>query len=59
MATVVNQPAESGNIFGFVLGIILLIIFAFVIFVYGLPLLQGNSGGASVSVPSTVNVQPK
>lgn len=60
MATVVNQPADSGNNgMGFVLGVILLIVFAVILFVYGLPMLQGSTGGAQVGVPSTVNVNTK
>jgi hypothetical protein len=57
MATVVNQPAESGNNgFGFLLGIIALIIVVAILFFYGLPLLQGNAGGAQVNLPSNANV---
>ena len=60
MATVVNNPSESGSGMSFILGIILLIVLAFLFFVYGLPLLTGGAGsGNQVSLPSEVNVNTK
>ena len=60
MATIVNStPTDSGsnNGFGFLMGVILLIVFAVVFFVYLLPALtHGIGGGTQVSVPSDINV---
>lgn len=56
MATVVNNPApaqtdgDSGS--GFLLGVVLLIVFALVVIFYGLPYLSN-----SVTPPSTPQVQ--
>ena len=60
MATVVNNPSDnSGSSMGVVFGIILLLVIAFVFFIYGLPMLSGVNSGPQLNVPSTVNVQTK
>lgn len=70
MATIVNNPSSdnSGSGMGFVLGILVLIVFVLVLFYYGLPALRGRtasstpesaSGGSSeinVDVPDKVDV---
>ncbi len=67
MATIVNTtPATSGESgsggMGFLLGIILLVLFAFVFFVYGLPYVTGAIRGSQapqVQVPDKVDVNVK
>ena len=57
MATIVNNPGtkeEGGN--GFLLGVILLIIFAVLFFIYGLPYLTNSFSGPQVGVPEQVDV---
>jgi hypothetical protein len=62
MATVVNNPASSDTSsggMGFLLGVILIIVFAILFFVYALPLLQRGFSGTQapqVTVPGQVNV---
>ncbi len=60
MATIVNNPPSErrGNGSGFLIGVILLIIFTVLFFYYGLPALQnvGNSGGTEVTIPDEVDV---
>lgn len=59
MATIVNNPPvtqhdSSGN--GFLLGVILLIVFAVLFFMYGLPYLTSAMSGPTVQVPDKVDV---
>lgn len=68
MATVVNNPGattDSGSGSSFLIGVILLIVFALVVIFYGLPYLGNMVGGQSgagtsaapqVQVPEKVNV---
>ena len=71
MATIVNNPpvnTDNGSGNGFLIGIILLIVFVVLFVFYGLPLL-GNAGGANqgaqapqVNIPGKIDVnvnQPK
>jgi hypothetical protein len=63
--TIINPPANSKssetNGMGFLLGIIVLIIFLALFFVYALPYLRGlggfGSGGVQVNIPKNVNVK--
>lgn len=67
MATVVNNPpanTDRGGGNGFLLGIILLIVFVILFIYYGLPLLSnaGGAAGTQVNIPDKVDVnvnQPK
>lgn len=65
MATTVVNPAPNGgssnNGAGFLLGVIVLIIFAVLFFIYVVPYIQQGFGGTQVNVPDTidVNVQGK
>lgn len=59
MATVVNTPPQdnSGNNgMGFLIGVIVLIIFVILFFVYILPYMTQSMQGPSVSVPDQVDV---
>jgi hypothetical protein len=59
MATVVNtQPttSESNSGMGFLLGAILLIVFAVLFFLYGLPYLTQSMQGPQVNVPGQIDV---
>lgn len=59
MATIVNnpQPVESHNSgVSFLVGVILLIVFAYMLFVYGLPYLQSSMARPQVTIPSDINV---
>jgi len=62
MATVINNPPSntsdsSGNGMGFLLGVIVLIVFVALLIIYGLPYLRNMSGfSAQVNVPKDVNV---
>jgi hypothetical protein len=59
MATVVNNPAparEDGSGMGFLLGVILLIVFAVLFFLYGLPYLTSTFSGPQVNVPGQIDV---
>jgi hypothetical protein len=45
---------------GFMMGIVLLIVFFLVLVYFGLPMIQGGgTGGPSMNTPGTVNVYPK
>jgi len=64
MATIVNTPAQgntdSGSGMGMVVGAILLIVFLFVFFVYGLPVIRSSMGRGTttpqVNVPEKIDV---
>ena len=63
MATTIINPAPSANTsnssgIGFLLGAIVLVVFAVLFFVYALPFIRGlsGSGGIQVNLPKSVNV---
>jgi hypothetical protein len=62
MATVVNNPADTGHShesdsgMGFVIGVILLVVFALLLIFYGLPLLRGNTTQPQFNIPGRVDV---
>ena len=58
MATIVNNPdtAPRDSGYGFLLGVILLIVFAVLFFIYGLPYIANSFSGATVQVAEQVDV---
>lgn len=59
MATIVNTTpsSDSGNNgMGFLLGAIVLIVFAILFFVYALPYIRSGFGAPQVNIPDHVNV---
>lgn len=60
MATIVNNPPAATNErsggFGFLLGVILLIVFAVLFILYGLPMLTNAVSGPQVTVPDRIDV---
>jgi hypothetical protein len=61
MATIVNTPPATENSdnsgMGFFLGVVVLILFVFVLLYYGLPALSRfGSGNPQINVPDKVNV---
>jgi len=62
MATVVNTPSTSdtGGGMGFLIGMILLAVVLFLLFVYGLPLLnqagRGGGTGTNINIPDQIDV---
>lgn len=59
MATIVNTPgttADSTGGLGFFLGVLLLLVIAFLFFVYGLPVLNSVATGPNIAVPDKVDV---
>jgi hypothetical protein len=64
MATVVNnpQPTTSDNGMGFLLGVILIVVFALLFFFYAIPYLRTTFQGAQspqINVPGQVDVNVK
>ena len=67
MATTIINPAPTNNTttdngMGFLLGVIALIVFGFIFFIYGFPLIKQTlnglgSGGINITLPKTVNVK--
>ena len=56
---VVNNTApqsDSGNGMGFLLGVILLIVFVVLLIYYGLPLIQRSTSAPQLNVPSEIDV---
>lgn len=59
MATIVNNPGtttDNNSGMGFLLGVILLITFAILFFLYGLPYLANSFSGPQVQVPGQIDV---
>ena len=65
MATIIINPASNNNSgdngMGFFLGVIVLIVFAILLFVYALPYLRGlgGSNGVQINVPKDIDVNVK
>lgn len=58
MATIVNTPASdsSGNGIGMILGALLILLVAFLFFVYGLPMMRGGSSSAPAPQPNNTEI---
>jgi len=59
IATIVNNPSDSSsNGMGFLLGIIVLVVFFFVLLYYGIPYITAmtRGGGPSVQIPNKLDV---
>lgn len=59
MPTVINNPAPSSqgnNGFGFLIGVIVLIVFVVLVLMYGLPYLQTSLSSPQVTVPEKIDV---
>lgn len=63
MATVINNPPQSndsGGGRGMIIGLIVLVVLAYLFFVYGLPRIQNmQSGTPQINVPSEIDVNVK
>lgn len=60
MVTVVQQPANDGsNGMGFLVGVILLILFVVGLIYYGLPMLNRATAAPQINVPGKVDVNVK
>lgn len=60
MTTVVNNPSpqnDSGGGVGMIVGLIVLLVFGYLFFIYGIPALQQmRLGSPQIVVPSTIDV---
>jgi len=58
MATVINNPDTSGDSggMGWVVGMIIAILLAFVFFVYALPAIRNSGSGTNINVPDKIDV---
>lgn len=59
MATVINNPPasnDSGGGTGMIVGLIVLIVLAYLFFVYGLPAFRQTQSGTQINVPSKIDV---
>lgn len=61
MATIVNNPAPSGENnggMGFIVGALILLLIVFLFFYYGLPAMRGavTPGSSQINVPGKVDV---
>lgn len=65
MTTIVNNPApapkaESGGNMGMIIGLIVLLVFGYLFFVYGMPALrQMQLGSPQINIPSKIDVNVK
>ncbi len=51
-----TPPSNSGNGMGFLMGVILLIIFGFLLLSYGLPALRNATSAPQINVPGEIDV---
>lgn len=56
MATIVNNPGETRSSSGTLLAVIVALVLAVLLFVYGLPYVRSYTGGTQINVPGQVDV---
>ena len=58
MTTIVNNPPSdnSGGPMGMIIGIIVLVVLGYLVYVYGLPAVRNMSGTPQINVPSKIDV---
>lgn len=60
MTTVINTPqpaSDQSNGMGMIIGLVVLVVFGFLFYVYGLPAIrQMKVGSPQVNIPSTIDV---
>lgn len=59
MTTIVNNPPasdNSGGPMGMIVGIVVLIILGYLVFVYGLPALRQMGGSPQINIPGKIDV---
>lgn len=59
MTTIVNNPPSSDNSggpMGWIIGIIVLIILGYFVYVYGLPAIRQMGGTPQINIPSKIDV---
>ena len=63
MTTVINTPQpnnDSSGGMGMIIGLVVLVVFVFLFFVYGLPALRNmRLGNPEINIPSTIDVNVK
>lgn len=62
MTTIVNTPPssnDSGGNMGMIIGLIVLVVFGYLFFVYGLPAVRQMTSGTQINVPSEIDVNVK
>lgn len=63
MTTVINTPqpaSDQSSGMGMIIGLVVLVVFGFLFFVYGLPAIrQMKVGTPQINVPSTIDVNVK
>lgn len=60
MTTIVNNPPasdNSGGPVGWIIGLIILLVLGYLVYVYGLPAIQNMQGGTpQINIPSQIDV---
>jgi len=60
MTTIINTPQPAGDSsggMGMIIGLVVLVVFGFLFFVYGLPAIrQMKLGSPQINIPSTIDV---
>lgn len=58
MTTIVNNPPSdnSGGPLGIIIGVVVLAVIAYLVYVYGLPALRQTQVTPQINVPSTIDV---
>ena len=62
MTTVINTPQPSNDSsggMGMIIGLVVLVVFGFLFFVYGLPAIRQMGSGTQLNIPSEIDVNIK